>query len=337
MPEKENYSQGLKILKAKVAVFSNEPSLLLAFPLRVEVPSLLTDFREVVRIPTPAHPDGSIHVWEAPTSRPLYRLVGSRALFRGPFVNLTHRSSDPRFSLWGNLGFLYRFALYLLEKKHRIWNLHACALFDRPKDRLYVVAGGAGSGKTIFLLSGLERGLELFSTETVHFTHNGGRFRWFMGSLIDNVRTETLQRYFPHFWPPRWARNELASWIGKIAIDLSSYQCPRKTLIDPEVVILLPRVEAGRRSWELTPLTNPCRAARAVFDNISQKLAETVLLYDVLPVTGIDSIGLARARWQAVEKLVGSEKTRLVASVLSSPRHCWGNLLSYRPLPRRGK
>lgn len=328
MPER-TYRQGLKILKARVAVFSNCQPLLLNFPLRVEVPSLLTDFKDIVKIPSPAHADGSIHLREASASQPFYRRVGPRAVFCGPFLSLTHRLSDPRYTLWGNLGFLYRFALYLLEKKHRIWSLHACALFDRPKNRLYVVAGGAGSGKTIYLLSGLEKRLELFSTETVHFTVIESHWRWFMGSLVDNVRIETLERYFPRFWPREAARRQAATWAGKIAIDLSSYRCPEETLIDPEVVILFPRIEAGRRSGQLYSFSDPRRAAQALFDNISQKLSETVLLYDVLPVTGLDSFSLARARWRAVEKLVQSQSTRLIASVLSSPHLCWGDLLAH--------
>ncbi|MBM3284848.1 MAG: hypothetical protein FJY81_03155 [Candidatus Aminicenantes bacterium] len=324
------YRQGVRILKASIAIVSNRKSLLLSFPLPLEVKSLLTDFKEVEEIPFPADPDGRIIVHEIPGGRPSCRVAGTRAVFRGPFVSLTRRSSDLRYSLWGNQGFLYRFSLYLLGKKHRIHSLHACGLFDRARNRLYVVAGGAGSGKTVYLLSGLEKGLELFSTETVPFTFAGRRVIWFMGSLVDNVRLETLRRHFPRFLPSSLPSSPSVPRQDKIAVDLSSYRCPEETLCDPEVVILFPRVEEGRRSFQISPAAGPAHAERALFDNIAEKLAGTVVLYDRLAVPGLDDAELAAARLRAVGGLVQKKRTRLIASILSSPGQCWGNLLSRR-------
>lgn len=334
MPEKL-YRQGVKILTCSVAIVSNQKSLLPSLPLAIEVKSLLTDFRDVAEIPFPANPDGHIRVEEVPRRLPCYHFSEGQVLFRGPFIRLGRECSDPRYSLWGNQGFLYRFTLYLLEKRHRIFNLHACALFDRARNRLYVVAGGAGSGKTIYLLSGLEKGLQLFSTETIHFTYQRGHFHWFMGSLVDNVRVETLDRYFPRFCSTLAVPASDCPWTGKVAVDLSPYRCQAESLIDPEVVILLPRIEEGRSPFQLTPITSPARAAKALFDNISEKLAQTVLLYDILPVLGLDTAKLAEARRRAVLRLVGSQRTRLIASVLSSPQDCWGELLSPRFWSRR--
>lgn len=325
---KGNYRQGIRILEASLAIVSNQKSLLLSFPLPVAVESLLTDFKDVKKTPFPADPDGRIIVQEIPGVKPFYKLRGKTAIFGGPFTRLDRQASDPRYSLWGNQGFLYRFGLYLLEKKHRLWSLHACALFDRKKYRLYVIAGGAGSGKTVFLLSGLEKGLELFSTETVHFTLARSQVIWFMGSLIDNVRLENLRHHFPRFLPHSVASKPNLSWLGKVAVNLSSYRCREEKLTDPETVILLPHVEAGRRSFQLIPLPSPARAAHALFANITEKLAETTLLYDCLPVPGLDSTDLAAARLKAVEKLVRSKKTHLIASVFSSPEQGWGDWLS---------
>jgi hypothetical protein len=322
------HRQGLRILKASIGVVSNRKSLLLSFPLPLEVKSLLTDFKEVESIPYPADPDGRISIYEMPAVKPCCRISGQRAVFRGPFISLTRRSSDLRYSFWGNQGFLYRFALYLLEKNHRVYSLHACGLFQAEKNRLYVIAGGAGSGKTVYLLSGLEKGLRLFSTETVHFTLAGRRVVWFMGSLVDNVRMETLRRHFPRFMPSALSLSSVARWKEKIALDLSAYKCSLGTLENPDVVILFPRIGEGRDSFSLSPIDNPARAAQALFNNISEKLAETVVLYDRIPVPGLDSSDLAGARLRAAERLARSKRTRLVASVLSSPSRCWGDLLS---------
>ena len=185
---------------------------------------------------------------ENPAAPPHYRISGTRALWEGPLSALSRRASDLRFSLWGNLGFLFRFTLFLLEKKHRIFNLHAGALYEPSRHRLFVIVGGAGSGKTVYLLSGLERGLSLFSTETVHFRHEGRSVRWFMGSLVDNVRTGTLRRHFPRFLPADAGVPPGDDWSKKRAIDLSSFRNPEESLVDPALVLLFPRVEEGSGS-----------------------------------------------------------------------------------------
>jgi len=194
------YIKGIKILEATIGIESNKEELLPRFPMKQEVKSLLTDFRDVVEIPYSNSADGYISI-EDLEEKPSYEYRGEKARFRGPFLRLTQEASDLRFSLWGNQGFLYRFTLYLLEKKHNIYNFHACALYHEEKSELYVVIGGAGSGKTVYLLSGLEKGLKLFSTETVHFCIANDELTWLMGSLFDNVRWGTLIHDFPQFIP----------------------------------------------------------------------------------------------------------------------------------------
>lgn len=263
-----------------------------------------------------------------------YRISGTRAVWEGPLTALHREASDLRFSLWGNLGFLFRFVLFLLEKKHRIYNLHACALYDPSRHRLFVIIGGAGSGKSVFLLRGLERGLSLFSTETVHFRHEHGSMRWFMGSLADNVRVSTLRRHFPLFLSPAQGFPREDEWSQKKAIDLSSYRCPEKDLIDPAVVLIFARVEEGFGRFVLRPLREKRQASRFLFANISEKLSQTSILYDRIPVPGFDCAELAEARRKACLELAGHRTIAFCGSVLSGPSECWGDLLEGR-LPRR--
>ena len=88
-----------------------------------------------------------------------YEYSSDRVLFKGPFLKLSEEASDSRFTIWGNQGFLFRYTLLLLERKHKIFNIHGCALFHQERNRLYLIVGGAGSGKTVYLLSGLGKGL----------------------------------------------------------------------------------------------------------------------------------------------------------------------------------
>ncbi|MDH5466238.1 MAG: hypothetical protein OEY25_02355 [Candidatus Aminicenantes bacterium] len=326
--EKETvHRTGVKILAARIGIEANSKELLPYFPLMVEVKSLLTDFRTVEQIPFSSGLDGYISIEES-SNTPSLAFSEDRVRFQGPLARLTKEASDLRFSLWGNQGLLYRFTLYLLEKKHRIYNLHACALYHQDKNHLYVITGGAGSGKTVFLLSGLEKRLKLFSTETVHFRMDKDSITWFMGSLVDNIRLGTLIHHFPRFLRNIDTQETDDEWQHKIALDFSSYKTDFEMLKMPSAVtILFPRIEESREGFHLTPMMDKKKAAKAIFDNITQKLSETVLLYDKIPVLGFDEKDLAAARHLTASQIIQHESVIQTASVLSNPYECWGELL----------
>ncbi len=322
------YKAGIKILEVKIGIESNKEELLFRFPLKTEVKSLLTDFKDVESIPYSADLDGYISIEES-MEDPSFEFSRGKFRFRGPFLKLTREASDLRFSLWGNQGFLYRYALYLLERKHRIYNFHACALYQEKKDQMFVVIGGAGSGKTVYLLNGLAKGLKLFSTETVHFRIEKDAVSWFMGSLVDNVRLGTLMYNFPQFLPKIETQEAGEEWQKKIALDLSPYKTDFEELKTPRsVVILFPRIEEGRKGFLLNLIEDRRKAAKALFDNISQKIAENVILYDKIPVLGFDEKQMALARLKYASQLVHHKTITKIASVHSNPDDCWGDLLS---------
>ncbi|MFP4082652.1 MAG: hypothetical protein ACLFVG_07825 [Candidatus Aminicenantes bacterium] len=322
------YRKALKILEATLAIEANHPQLLPSLPLKKEVKSLLTDFRKVEEIPFSSHVDGCILIENA-QEKASYERIGNKVKFRGPFLRLNDEASDLRFGLWGNQGFLYRFVLYLLEKKHHIYNFHACALYQQEKDRLLVIMGGAGSGKTVCLLSGLTKGLKLYSTETVHFRLRQKKVTWFMGSVFDNVRWGTLIHHFPQFLPEQKTPQRGKEWQHKTALDLSPFQHSEEKLVNPRsVTILFPRIEEGRKGFLFYPVKDSKKAAKALFDNLSQKLVETTLLYDHIPVLGLEEKKMAESRLRVANNLVHHETLTEIAYVLSNPSDCWGNLLS---------
>lgn len=322
---------GLKVLQAAVGVESNTPALLPRLPFPLEVKSLLTDFHKVEEIAYSPQLDGQITLKDCSDTEAACLYTPEQVHFRGPLLALEAGASDLRFSLWGNQGFLYRYMLFLLERRHGIFNLHACAVLDERRRRLYVIVGGAGSGKTVYLLSGLERGLKLFSTETVHFTRRDDSLTWFMGSLADNIRLGTLVRDFPRFKPVDIPAQGADLWQEKIAVDLSAYKAADETLRDPEVIILCPRIEEGRPESRLTSISDKRKAAHLLFDNISQKIAETVVLYDRLVLPGLDEESLARRRLEMARFLASHPTVGRLANVLSDPAHCWGGLLDEMP------
>lgn len=321
------FNTAVKILQATIGIQSNREQLLPHLTLETKIESLLTDFRSVETIPYYPNLDGHISIQEN-NSGPSFENQEGHFLFEGPFLKLQKRASDPRYTLWGNQGFLYRYTLYLLEKKHRIYNFHACALYDDDSDILYVVIGGAGSGKTIFLLRGIEKGLKLFSTETVHFQISKDNVIWHMGSLVDNIRFGTLIYDFPRFLPSgeKPAPDEL--WQKKTALDLSEHKTHKAIIENPSAVhIFFPRIERGFEKIILNPIKEKQKAIKGLYDNITQKLAESVILYDELIVLGLDERELANDRLAAVIELVNHSTNVQISTVLSNPRDCWENII----------
>jgi hypothetical protein len=322
------FKTALSILKATVGVETNKKNLLPPLPLNIEVKSLLTDFHRVNEIPYTEDLDGYMRILESPEI-PHHERSGNKYSFSGPFEELSRTASDLRFSFWGNQGFLYRYALYLLEKYHRIYNLHACALFDQKERALYLIIGGAGSGKTVYLLSGLAKGLRLFSTETVHFCIQKDQIEWFKGSLVDNVRFGTLIHDFPEFLPDVKVPAADKVWQEKIALDLSSYATEFETLKNASAVhILFPHIEQGLTGFVQNTISDTNKSGKILFDNISQKIVETTILFDQIPVLGLDEEDMARLRLESVFECVKHPSISRIVSILSNPQDCWGNLLS---------
>lgn len=322
------HKKAVKILNARIGLASNRKELLPTLPLhRNSIDSLLTDYHSVEEFPFRNGLDGYIVVKDSDKAL-TYRFTPDRIFFEGRFLQMVRKASDLRYTLWGNQGFLYRYTLYLLEKVHKIYSFHACALFNEESKALYVILGGAGSGKTVFLLSGLTKGLKLFSTETVSFKMAKSHPIWLKGSFVDNVRLGTLVENFPQFLPAIELLPVEELWQKKIAVDLASHQLKEDSLEDIDRIhILLPRVEQGRKRTIWNPIRNETQAAKILFDNISQKIAETVLLYDSIPVPGFDNSFLASLRLKNVNQLARHRSIVQIVSVVTNPTQCWEHII----------
>lgn len=322
------FTSGVKIGPARIGICTNHPAHIPEFTNTIEVKSLLTDFHKTETIPYSPDMDGFIHIRESQDT-PSYRLSGNTLQIQGPLLEFADRASDLRYSLWGNLGLLYHYALFLLESCHQIYSFHACALYAPHSQVLYVIAGGAGSGKTVFLLSGLLRGLKLFSTETVHLDTRNQGIGWLMGSLVDNIRLGTLIYDFPRFMPDIDLSPQDQIWQKKIALDLSAYRYEQEVIPDAASIrLLFPHIEQGRSEFLMEPIRHPNQAAKRLFDNVSEKLAQSFVLYDRIAVPGFDTPASAQQRLNAIHRFVRDPHLDLIASVLADPQYCWGNLLN---------
>ncbi|MBN1224963.1 MAG: hypothetical protein JXB23_17065, partial [Candidatus Aminicenantes bacterium] len=200
-------------------------------------------------------------------------------------------------------GIFSSWVLRTLEEKRRIYTFHACAL--AKGDELLLILGGAGAGKTVFILAGLEMGWRIFSTEFVHFRLNGG-IEFLKGPVKDPVRLETLEYYFP--WIVESLGVNLKKTVGgKALVDLSRYQTEARSIKNPLITLVIPHVEEKREMLTKLVVEEEEFLLRKLFHNASDKIGTSTLLYGRLAVTGLDSSCLARMRKENIQNLLRCE------------------------------
>jgi len=330
------HRRAIRIVHARLGLVSNRRELLTRseyFSDRVPQ-SLLTDYHRVDDVPwdgAPAGVDAEIRILDVPGLGPAIVLEPDRVLAVGDWTALEAANSDRRYSLFGNLGFVFRYVIHALERYHDTWSFHASAMVDDKGD-LWLIPGGAGAGKTVFLLEGLTRGWTIFSTEMTHVRLADGGYEFYKGSLFDNIRLGTLLYDFPAVLerlgialPPSPPSGD--PWGVKVALDLGHVQTPSDVLVSPSLRIVSPKVESGRDRAVVTQIGRPEKLVKLLFDNATEKHGGTVLLYDRLPVPSLDTPTLMARRLEAMRGLVDRATIKSARSTLCGARNCMEGLL----------
>jgi hypothetical protein len=330
------HRRAIRIVRTRLGLVSNNRELLTRseyFADRVPQ-SLLTDYHRIEDVPWdgamsgPLGVDAEIRIIDTPGLDPAITLEPDRVLAVGDWTALEAANSDRRYSLFGNLGFLFRYAIHALERYHDTWSFHASAMVDDKGD-LWLIPGGAGAGKTVFLLEGLQRAWTIFSTEMTHLRLTDGGYEFYKGSLFDNIRLGTLLYDFPAV-ADRLGLTLPASpdpWGSKIALDLGHVQTPADVLMSPSLRIVSPKVESGRDRAVVTRLDRREKLVKLLFDNASEKHGGTVLLYDRLPLPSLDTQALMAGRLRAMHGLVDRATIKSARSTLCGARNCLEGLV----------
>ncbi len=330
------HRRAIRIVHTRLGLVSNNRELLTRseyFADRVPQ-SLLTDYHRIEDVPWdgavsgPLGVDAEIRIIDTPGLDPAITLEPDRELAVGDWTALEAANSDRRYSLFGNLGFVFRYAIHALERYHDTWSFHASAMVDDKGD-LWLIPGGAGAGKTVFLLEGLSRGWTIFSTEMTHLRLTAAGYEFYKGSLFDNIRLGTLLYDFPAV-AERLAVTLPPSkdpWGAKIALDLGHVQTPADVLVSPSLRIVSPKVESGRERAVVTPIGRREKLVKLLFDNATEKHGGTVLLYDRLPLPSLDTHALMAGRLRAMHALVDRATIKSARSTLCGARNCMEGLV----------
>ena len=305
---------------------TNNPVLIPDLFFSIEFESLLTDFHTVEEIEYSDNLDFHISVIDDDKAPLNITVTDSGINLSGSILDATRKASDLRFTLFGNEGMLFRYILMFLEKKYNVFSFHACSLYNENTNHIVIAPGGAGSGKTCLILKGLELGMKLFSTEMTHYSLENG-LTLFKGSLIDNIRVGNLKYSYPLVTKNLNLKLPETDdeWGKKIPVNLKLMETPFDTISDTTITIVLPHIEERREECILVDIDDPRSARKALFDNLSDKIAETVLYYDMVPHGGFDNPSLMRKRFEAVDRLL--PHIRRITKIIAGPQNCWEGIL----------
>ncbi len=320
------YKRAVKILEARIGLVSNNEKLITE-PRYFEgqvMESLLTDIHSIHSIPYTDDLDAYFVVIDDPHLEPQVKISDKICYCTGDFTRYEKECSDNRYSLFGNLGLFFKYLLVTLERYHNIYSFHASSMYSPRRQTLLLVVGGAGAGKTVFLLKGLEDDWRIFSTEMTHFRFTEKGYEFYMGSLYDNIRLGNLIYDFPQ------AKEKLKVeippgvtdiWGYKIAIDMG-HIAAEPYYLNPQVTIIDARIESGRDKPIVKTITRQEKIVKILFDNATEKLGPSLIFYDKIPVQTFDTPELMRKRLQVMYRFVNEVKINTVKSVLAGAKNC---------------
>ena len=203
-------------------------------------------------------------------------------------------------------------------------------MYVPEQNELMLVVGGAGAGKTVFLMEGLRRGYQIFSTEMTHLEFRGGDVVLHKGSLVDNIRLGTFVYDFPDVAAQIGLElPEVANvWAHKLAVDLASVAPAVDELVNPRLSLLFPKIESGRETAVVADVPPGPKLVKLLFDNASEKIGGTALLYDRIPLPGTDAPDIAAKRLAGMNRLVHDHAALIVRAkdILAGTHNCMTGL-----------
>lgn len=329
------YKRNIRILGVTFAIFSNHPALVQAEEFlsadcqkkNPHIWSLLTALPAPESVGDEEPADATLYILDAADAPIKIWREGATLMITGDISRLETGTADKRWNIFGNVGLFFAFSLSVLEGAAAIHSLHASALYRASENRLLIVAGSSGSGKTVFQLEALlRRGYRVFTTEMTHFRVDSGGCTFFKGSVYDNIRVGNLLYDFPE--AVSRFRVKLPEtddpWETYVPVDFGSWSTAELTLVNPQTIIVFPRIESGRKDCHLISEPDAAGFLRSCFENASEKIDKSQAMYEgAVPFASFDRQDLAEKRLQDIKKLLAQKSVTSRMRLIAGPENCW--------------
>lgn len=322
------HTRGIEILGARFGLASNNRDLIYnpEFFEDQIVQSQRTNFYRLNDVPYGDNLDALVTVIDRDDLALELSLDERSLILRGDIARLDTEAADRRNTLFGNKGLFFRFCLRVLEKDHKIYALHSAALFDPPSRRLIILAGPPGVGKTAMLLAALRKGFQILTTEMLYFQFRQSGCAFFKGALLDNVRVGSLTIDFPDVAETLGLDLPEVEdvWGSKITLNLNSAAPQEDEILNPDVLLLFPRIEGQRTDSIVSEIKNIRKIRHQLYENASEKIAASYLLYDVLPTSSLETPMLKKSRFDVVTRFLSGEDFNFLGAktLLAGPQNC---------------
>ena len=316
--------RAVQCLDAKIGIVSNNDKLIREkrYFESACVESLLTNVHKFQEVPY-ENVNAEFIVLDDPLLKPTISIGKESCFCTGDFSTWERNCKDIRYSLFGNLGLFFRYTLAVLERFHGIYSFHASSLFIPSNNTLLLVTGGAGAGKSVFLLKGVVEGWKILSTEMTHMRITQDGYEFYKGSLYDNVRLGSLIHDFPQVIDKLGLEIPDVDdvWEDQITIDLSPLQA-ENIYRNPKVQIVNARIESNREKADVSVLKEKDKIIWSLYKNVSEKFASPWLMYEKLPVTGCDDQQLAKKRLETIRTFLQKADMLPMKTVLAGVKNC---------------
>ncbi len=319
-------SRGVKVIKATIGLTSNNASLIKDSQYfdAYEIQSQWSNF-PIYDIPFSEDLDAYFEVQDLPGASPHISFEESKIVTIGDYTNLERQTLDRRYSLFGNQGLFFRYVLSVLERKHSIFNFHACSFYDESDHHVVLVCGGMGGGKSAVMLAIAERGLfRILSTEIAHASLSDEGIVFYRGSPRNNVRLGHLVEDFPGLINRLGLTLPEAKdiWGTKCQVSFQRFSASQEEIFNPKITIVLPRIEENVQRPRVESVSNRLKIARALHENITDKIRSLSAIYETIPVDSLDNDVLTRNRLDFVRRFLEKGNIVKIARIFASPHNC---------------
>ena len=201
-----------------------------------EIYSQLTNWGSIERIDYGPGMQAYLHLEDVAGVLPSIHVSKHTLKIKGDLMRLEKEIQDRRWAILGNQGIWFRFAL-ATQERHGIFAFHAASLYNPESNHLVILAGKAGAGKTVYLLSSISTGWRIFSTEMTYFSLNDSGLSFYRGSLLDNIFVGSFTVDFPEAISHLEVEIPVVQdpWAHKVCVDMHAVAVDLPVLLNPAV------------------------------------------------------------------------------------------------------